>query len=95
MTDYTKLYIGGAWVDPVGAGRLEVVDPTTEQVCATVPEGTAADADRQTSTSSSVELEFHTETAFHRHKPRYLLLLCLKGDPEARTMLSASTTRPW
>ena len=48
---------------------------------------TAADADRQTSTSSAVDLEFHTETAFHRHKPRYLLLLCLKGDPEARTLL--------
>ncbi len=50
---------------------------------------TAADAARQTSTSSAVDLEFHTETAFHRHKPRYLLLLCLKGDPEARTLLCA------
>ncbi|MGZ4706407.1 MAG: TauD/TfdA family dioxygenase [Acidimicrobiales bacterium] len=50
---------------------------------------TAADAGRQTSTSSAVDLEFHTETAFHRHKPRYLLLLCLKGDPEARTLLCA------
>lgn len=50
---------------------------------------TAADVDRQTSTSSAVDLEFHTETAFHRHKPRYLLLLCLKGDPEARTLLCA------
>ncbi len=50
---------------------------------------TAADADRQTSTSSAVDLEFHTETAFHRHKPRYLLLLCLRGDPEARTLLCA------
>ncbi len=46
MTDYTKLYIGGAWVDPVGTGRLEVIDPTTEQVFATVPEGVGADADR-------------------------------------------------
>ena len=46
MNDYIKLYIGGAWVDPVGTGRLEVVDPTTEQVYATVPEGAAADADR-------------------------------------------------
>ena len=24
---------------------------------------------------------FHTETAFHPHRPRYLLLLCLRGDP--------------
>lgn len=42
---------------------------------------------RQTSTSSGVELAFHTETAFHPHRPRYLLLLCLRGDPEARTTL--------
>ncbi len=47
------------------------------------PEG----ARRQTSTSSAVELEFHTETAFHPHKPRYLLLICLRGDPAATTLL--------
>ncbi|HVN50819.1 MAG TPA: DUF4350 domain-containing protein [Acidimicrobiales bacterium] len=48
---------------------------------------TPDDASRQVSTSSDVELEFHTETAFHRHKPRYLLLLCLRGDPRAETLL--------
>ena len=42
---------------------------------------------QQTSTSSAVELEFHTETAFHPHRPRHLLLSCLKGDPEAATLL--------
>ncbi|HMS12186.1 MAG TPA: TauD/TfdA family dioxygenase [Microthrixaceae bacterium] len=46
-----------------------------------------ADSDRQTSTSSSVDLEFHTETAFHRHRPRFLVLLCLRGDPAAATTL--------
>jgi len=44
-------------------------------------------AHRQTSTSSAVELEFHTETAFHPHRPRYLLLVCLRGDPATRTLL--------
>ena len=42
-------------------------------------------ADRQISTSSAVALDFHTETAFHPYLPRYLLLLCLRGDPEAAT----------
>ena len=50
---------------------------------------TAADAGRQTSTSSGVDLEFHTETAFHPHRPRYLLLLCLRGEPSARTLLTS------
>lgn len=46
-------------------------------------------ADRQVSTSSDVELMFHTETAFHPHRPRQLLLLCLRGDPAAATTLAS------
>jgi L-asparagine oxygenase len=47
----------------------------------------ATSVGRQLSTSSGVTLAFHTETAFHPHKPRYLLLFCLKGDPAAATTL--------
>jgi L-asparagine oxygenase len=50
---------------------------------------TRAEADRQVSTSSKVTLMFHTETAFHPHRPRYLLLLCLRGDPHAGTTLAS------
>jgi L-asparagine oxygenase len=45
--------------------------------------------DHQTSTSSSVDLMFHTEAAFHPHRPKYLLLFCLRGDPEAVTTSAA------
>jgi L-asparagine oxygenase len=48
---------------------------------------TANATNRQVSTSSKVELMFHTEAAFHPHRPRFLLLLCLRGDPSARTTL--------
>src|SRR5690606_2498378 len=40
-----------------------------------------------TSTSSGVTLAFHTETAFHPHRPDFLVLLCLRGDPAAATTL--------
>lgn len=50
----------------------------------------ATSADRQISTSSKVTLMFHTETAFHPFRPRYLLLLCLRGDPTAATTLASS-----
>jgi L-asparagine oxygenase len=50
---------------------------------------TRADIGRQTSTSSGVDLAFHTETAFHPYGPRYLLLLCLRGDPAAATTLAS------
>jgi alpha-ketoglutarate-dependent taurine dioxygenase len=48
---------------------------------------TQTDTHRQTSTSSRSNLMFHTETAFHPFRPRYLLLLCLRGDPSAHTTL--------
>jgi len=40
---------------------------------------------QQVSTSSKVMLGSHTETAFHPHKPRYVVLLCLRGDRSAAT----------
>jgi alpha-ketoglutarate-dependent taurine dioxygenase len=50
---------------------------------------TQRDADSQTSTSSRSNLMFHTETAFHPHRPRYLALLCLRSDPSAHTTLAS------
>ncbi len=41
-----KLYIDGAWVSSTGTGTLEVTNSTTEEVMATVPEGTAEDVDK-------------------------------------------------
>jgi acyl-CoA reductase-like NAD-dependent aldehyde dehydrogenase len=41
-----QLYVGGAWVEPDGDGTLEVIEASTEQLLATVPAGTAADARR-------------------------------------------------
>jgi aldehyde dehydrogenase (NAD+) len=38
-------FIDGQWAAPAGTGTIEVVDPATERVIATVPEGTAADVD--------------------------------------------------
>ena len=40
-----QLFIGGRWVEPVSAERIEVVNPYTEEVFATVPAASAADAD--------------------------------------------------
>ena len=30
MRDYTKFYIDGAWVEPAGTQRLDVINPATE-----------------------------------------------------------------
>ncbi len=41
-----KFYINGAWVEPLGSGRMGVENPATEEILAEVALGSAADADR-------------------------------------------------
>src|SRR5271166_117859 len=41
-----KIYINGAWVPSTGKGTLKVIDSATEEVFATIPEGTAEDVDK-------------------------------------------------
>ena len=38
----TDLFIGGAWRGASGGGRIDVVDPSTEQTLATVADATVA-----------------------------------------------------
>lgn len=46
MKIYDKFYINGAWVDPVTPKSLDVINPATEEVCATISIGSAADVDK-------------------------------------------------
>ncbi|MDE3079739.1 MAG: aldehyde dehydrogenase family protein [Paracoccaceae bacterium] len=46
MTRKHEFYIDGAWVAPLTPHDFDVIDPSTEEVCATISLGTAADADR-------------------------------------------------
>jgi betaine-aldehyde dehydrogenase len=41
-----KFYINGAWVEPSASGTIDVINPATEGVAGTVPEGTPEDIDR-------------------------------------------------
>ncbi len=45
MTRY-QMYIGGQWVDAAGGQTTAVVDPSTEEVIAVVPQAGATDVDR-------------------------------------------------
>ena len=46
MLEKRKFYINGAWVEPVEKHDLEVIDPSTEEVCAVISNGTSKDVDR-------------------------------------------------
>ncbi len=43
MQNERKFYINGAWVDPRGGTDLDVINPSTEDVCATISLGGEAD----------------------------------------------------
>jgi aldehyde dehydrogenase (NAD+) len=46
MIERKQIYIDGTWVPSAGTDVLNVVNPATEEVIATVPRGTADDVDR-------------------------------------------------
>ncbi len=46
MSHELQFYIDGAWVDPIVAKTLDVIDPSTEQPFATISIGAKADVDR-------------------------------------------------
>lgn len=45
-TQRERIYVGGEWVEPDGAGTIDVVNSTTEEVMGHVPECDSADAGR-------------------------------------------------
>ena len=46
MSDYTKFYINGKWVDPLVPATIDVINPATEQAFTQISAGSAADIDR-------------------------------------------------
>jgi betaine-aldehyde dehydrogenase len=46
MQIFDEVYLAGQWAAPAGAGTIDVIDASTEEVMGRVPEGTAEDVDR-------------------------------------------------
>jgi acyl-CoA reductase-like NAD-dependent aldehyde dehydrogenase len=63
-----KIYIGGAWVPSTGKGTLEVTDSNTEEVMATIPEGTAEDVDKAVRAAAEAFPEWSATSVEERAK---------------------------
>ena len=83
-----QLYIGGSWVSSTGTGALEVVNATTEEVMATVPEGTAADVDAAARAAADAFDDWASVPAEERAKVlgRVQEALAARSDEIARTV---------
>jgi hypothetical protein len=81
------------WLSSIAASLGEPVGYLQEKQGRIVQDlfPTAANADKLSSESSAILLDFHTEIAFHPFMPDYLLLYGLRQDPnrEARTIFSS------
>ena len=55
MLDKRQFYIDGSWVDPMSPNDHAVLDPSTEEPCATISLGGSADTDRAVAAAKAVE----------------------------------------
>ena len=62
MRDYTKFYIDGAWVEPQGSQRLDVINPATEGVAGRIAMGTAGDVDTAVAAAKKAFATFGSTT---------------------------------
>jgi len=61
LKNYNKQFINGEWVNSTSSETIEVINPATEEVFATVASGNKEDVDKAVAAANSVYLEFrHT-----------------------------------
>ena len=66
MQVHDKFYINGQWVAPKGTGKLEVNDPSTEEVCGVVPSGNADDVNAAVAAAKAAFKTWSKTTAAFR-----------------------------
>jgi acyl-CoA reductase-like NAD-dependent aldehyde dehydrogenase len=70
---HDKLYINGHWVTPGGAGMIDVINSTTEEVMGRVPEASSEDVDAAVAAAKAAFEKWSTTTTEER--ARYLQLI--------------------
>jgi len=81
MITYDKIYINGAWVPSEGKGVLEVTNSATEEIIATIPDGTTGDVDKAVAAAKAA---FEGWSALPSEK-RAEYLMKIHAGLEART----------
>ena len=66
MQTQEMFYINGAWVAPNGTDKIEVIDPTTEEVCGVVPAGNDADVNAAVAAAKAAFATWSRTTATER-----------------------------
>ncbi len=73
---HDKLFINGQWVNSTGTGTIDVINSTTEEVMARIPEGTADDVNAAVAAAKAAFENWSTTSVDERR--RYLQLIADK-----------------
>jgi aldehyde dehydrogenase (NAD+) len=66
MQTHENFYINGAWVAPNGADKIEVINPSTEEVCGVVPAGNTDDVNAAVAAAKTAFATWSQTTAAER-----------------------------
>ena len=66
MHTYENFYINGQWQAPKGDGKIEVINPATEEVCGVVPSGNAEDVDAAVAAAKAAFVSWSQTSAQER-----------------------------
>ena len=58
MVNYNKQFINGEWINSTGSETIDVINPATEEVFATVASGSSEDVDKAVEAAHNVYLKF-------------------------------------
>ncbi len=78
MRTYDKFYINGQWVEPIGKGTSDVINPATGEISARVPYGNAEDVDAAVSAARNAFDSWSQTSAAER--AGYLRKLAAEGE---------------
>ena len=78
MRRYEKFYINGQWVEPIGKGTSEVINPANGEVSAVVPYGNAEDVDAAVSAAKGAFDSWSQTSA--QERAGFLRALAVEGE---------------
>jgi 1-pyrroline dehydrogenase len=89
---HTKNFVGGDWVDAVGGGTMEVLNPATGDVIAEVPAGTLEDVDRAVAAAKASLPEWLETTPGERAEMLLTLAEAIDASTEELAQLESLNT---
>ena len=84
------LYIDGSWAEPTGEGKIEVINPATEEIIGSVPVGSAADVEVAVAAAKAAFLEWSNTSIEERVDFLNMLSQAIKEHTEELTELITS-----